>query len=353
MKKKKSKLSVIVNIESIDNQFEKYVINLQKQSLIKNNLIEVIFVITNHDDENLLKEKIKQYPNIRIIKAEKNYTNTQCLNLGISHSRGEFITISKITDTLTEYSLEKMYNVLFNAPSLFDVVYTDLYYTNIPNDSFESNSEKSLMEWINFDKDLIHLGCFIGPKPMWRASLHNKYGNFDESLKYGALYEFWLRISQKVNFYHIQEPLVLIFDPKFENDIEENTRIFENKNIEEYYLIRDIVSQDDLHRLKEKFEYVSKLVNNVDYSKSGTDLIKRRRLGLELERKIYDLVDTFEDSPINAVFEAISNYLNQLKGKNVLLDSDKMAGVLCALKGSCYLMHNQPDEAKKNSLILQ
>jgi hypothetical protein len=42
---------------------------------------------------------------------------------------------------------------------------------------------------------LLHTGCFLGPMPMWRRSLHDRYGQFDESLKVAGDYEFWLRIA--------------------------------------------------------------------------------------------------------------------------------------------------------------
>ncbi|UCD82325.1 MAG: tetratricopeptide repeat protein, partial [Desulfobacterales bacterium] len=56
---------------------------------------------------------------------------------------------------------------------------------------------------------LLKEGCFIGPQPMWRRCVHDVYGWFDENLVTSGDYEFWLRISQSFDFYHIRMPLGL------------------------------------------------------------------------------------------------------------------------------------------------
>lgn len=38
--------------------------------------------------------------------------------------------------------------------------------------------------------------CFVGPMPMWRKSLHEKYGYFNPNYTSAGDYEFWLRIAK-------------------------------------------------------------------------------------------------------------------------------------------------------------
>jgi glycosyltransferase involved in cell wall biosynthesis len=55
------------------------------------------------------------------------------------------------------------------------------------------------------------VGCFIGPQPMWRKALHNRYGYFDETFSASGDWEFWLRIAEGTTFLHINELLGLYF----------------------------------------------------------------------------------------------------------------------------------------------
>ncbi|MCX5681430.1 MAG: hypothetical protein NT079_04030, partial [Candidatus Omnitrophica bacterium] len=61
----------------------------------------------------------------------------------------------------------------------------------------------------NASSALLLKGCFVGPQPMWRRSIHKSIGLFDESLDVVGDYEFWLRMSEKCKFKHINEYLGL------------------------------------------------------------------------------------------------------------------------------------------------
>jgi hypothetical protein len=42
---------------------------------------------------------------------------------------------------------------------------------------------------------------------MWRRSLHQLHGYFDESYKSAGDYDFWLRVAKPENFFHISYPM--------------------------------------------------------------------------------------------------------------------------------------------------
>lgn len=47
-------------------------------------------------------------------------------------------------------------------------------------------------------------GCFIGPMPLWKADLHDKYGYFDPEYTSAGDYEFWLRLARNgEKFLHV------------------------------------------------------------------------------------------------------------------------------------------------------
>jgi hypothetical protein len=67
--------------------------------------------------------------------------------------------------------------------------------------------------WAEGGFDKLLKGCFIGPMPMWRKSLHDEHGLFDPEYHNSGDYEFWLRIAKEgVKFQRYPEPLGAFFD---------------------------------------------------------------------------------------------------------------------------------------------
>jgi hypothetical protein len=69
--------------------------------------------------------------------------------------------------------------------------------------------------WAEGDFDVLIHGCFLGPMPMWRRSLHDDYGLFDPGMHSSGDYDFWLRLAKAgVKMHRIAEPLGAYFDRK-------------------------------------------------------------------------------------------------------------------------------------------
>lgn len=61
-------------------------------------------------------------------------------------------------------------------------------------------------EWAEGGLAELMQGCFLGPMPMWRASLHQKYGLFNGDMLSAGDYEFWLRLAAGgERFWHVPE----------------------------------------------------------------------------------------------------------------------------------------------------
>jgi hypothetical protein len=101
------------------------------------------------------------------------------------------------------------------------LAYHDSYITWEPNQTHAEFVEKyrgsittsrepgepGVFIWREYTRSALADGCFIGPHPMWRRSLHQKYGYFDGTYESAGDYEFWLRISHGEKLLHV--PLVL------------------------------------------------------------------------------------------------------------------------------------------------
>jgi tetratricopeptide (TPR) repeat protein len=173
--------------------------------------IEII-VVDSASEENegeIVREYQERYPNIRYIRTEQRESVYAAWNRGIHMACGKYITNANTDDRHLKSAFARMTHVLEMRPEVA-LVYADVFKTETGNETFERCTENGRYCWYDWDRNLLLTqGCFMGPQPMWRRSVHDLYGYFDESLVTSGDYEFWLRISQTSDFHHIREPLGL------------------------------------------------------------------------------------------------------------------------------------------------
>ena len=128
-------------------------------------------------------------------------------NMGIETAEGEYITNINTDDRLYPGALQKMIDVLDNDPEI-GVVYPDVDRVDeIDGEPFGQ------FTWAEGDISVLIQGCFLGPMPMWRKSLHDEYGLFDPEMHSSGDYDVWLRLAKAgVKMHRIAEPLGAYFD---------------------------------------------------------------------------------------------------------------------------------------------
>jgi hypothetical protein len=137
-------------------------------------------------------------------------------NLGIQAAHGKYITNANTDDRRHPLSLQTLADVLDARPEL-DVVYHDQYVTwdepqtyaefvqalDAPLAPGREEGRPGVMVWAEHDLATLGQGCYLGPQPMWRASLHQRYGYFTEDYRSAGDYEFWLRVATETNMAHV------------------------------------------------------------------------------------------------------------------------------------------------------
>ncbi len=139
------------------------------------------------------------YP-VRLIMTPHVPTIYAAWNMAIKEATGDYITNANCDDQTFAGSYNIMAGILDNNPDIA-LVYGNEYVQD------ENNSnEVNLKLRPDCDFNLLQSKCVIGPFPMWRKSLHDKYGYFDENLTVCGDYEFWLRIAQGgEKLFHIRQ----------------------------------------------------------------------------------------------------------------------------------------------------
>lgn len=133
-------------------------------------------------------------------------------NRGIKLAKGTFVTNANTDDRHRPDAYEKMVALLEAEPKTA-LVYADVIKTRQPNQTMAACKPAGVLRWFDWKRErLLTKGCFIGPQPMWRRNIHDRFGFFDENMTVAADYEYWLRISQVFDFRRIPEPLGLYLE---------------------------------------------------------------------------------------------------------------------------------------------
>jgi glycosyltransferase involved in cell wall biosynthesis len=192
------KVSAIVSTYNSEKFIRGCLQDLIEQTLYQQNELEIVIIdsCSSEIEGEIVAEFQSIYPHIvyeRTPTREPLYT---AWNRAIKLARGRYITNANTDDRHRFDALEKMAAYL-DRDSALSLVYADQLITTTPNDTFAQNTAENKWNWPPYTYEQMQLGCCVGSQPMWRKSLHDKYGYFREEFKCCGDYEFWMRIGSQ------------------------------------------------------------------------------------------------------------------------------------------------------------
>ena len=228
------KISIITSVYDGDDHIEGFLQSITNQTIFKEKCELVLIDADSPGNENLIiGEYLVKYPNnIVYKKLDKDPGIYGTWNEALELATGEFITNANLDDRKASNSLERHALALAAAPDL-SLVYADSFITNKPNETYEKNSsEGRRYNFEQFSKESMLRGNQPHNNPMWRKSLHDKYGLFNDKYRSAGDWEFFLRCAFEGEEYKkLDECLGLYyFNPK---GISTNIENFEWKQKEE------------------------------------------------------------------------------------------------------------------------
>lgn len=171
--------------------------------------IEIIVIDSGSEQGEgaIVKAMQADHPNIRYLRTERE-TIYAAWNRGVRMARGRYLTNANADDRHRRDALERMARHLEQRPDVA-LVYADSKVTRAENAGFDDAPVEACFKWPEFEPRNLFSVCYIGPQPMWRRSLHDRYGYFDAQMKVAGDYDFWLRLATQETFLHIPELLGL------------------------------------------------------------------------------------------------------------------------------------------------
>ena len=150
-------------------------------------------IVLDHNDPSdeevkLVEDYNEQYDNILHIKVEGVDPIGTSMNRCIEYATGDYLCIWNVDDLRTPDSIEVMAKALDENPDV-DFVYGN--YTIVPN--FGGTQGQYVDE--TGREDELTTGMILGPYFMFRKSILDKSGVFDEQLVQGADYDLALRLA--------------------------------------------------------------------------------------------------------------------------------------------------------------
>lgn len=189
----KPRVSIITSVYKGDEFIEGFLADIVRQTIFKECELIIINANSPGNEEPIIKMYCEQYPNIVYERLESDPGLYAVWNYAIKKARAELITNANIDDRRNPESIE-MHARALEEDGTVDVVYSDFYLTYKPNETFEHNTYTYIVQPGEFAAHRMNL-CLCGPFPMWRASLHMRYGFFDETFISAGDYEYWNRLA--------------------------------------------------------------------------------------------------------------------------------------------------------------
>jgi len=191
-------VSAIISTYNSEKYIRGCLQDLVDQTLYKQGELEIVIVdsASLQNEQSIVKEFQAKYPNIVYERTSERETLYAAWNRAIKMSHGKYITNANTDDRHRFDALEVMANFLDTHPEV-SLAYPNQLITTVPNDTFVTTQSNRHWNWPPYSYDQMKQGCCVGSQPMWRKSLHDKYGYFRSEFHCAGDYEFWLRIGSQ------------------------------------------------------------------------------------------------------------------------------------------------------------
>lgn len=183
--------------------------DLEAQTIRDQMEIVIVDSASPDDEGDIVREFQQHFDNIVYQRTPERENAHVSVNRAFALSRGKYVSPAATDDRHHPLAFERMVAELEDYPEV-GLVYADSAVTQTENETLADAHRTAHFLWPEFDPRLLFDVCYIGPHPVYRRTMHEKYGGFDEAMTVAGDYEFWLRlVAAGEQFRHIPEVLSL------------------------------------------------------------------------------------------------------------------------------------------------
>jgi glycosyltransferase involved in cell wall biosynthesis len=204
-------ITVIVSTYAAAEFIDECLQDLIAQTVFPRLEIIVVDACSPENERQIVEAYARRYPNIRYVRTTTRIGVYAAWNLAIHAAHGRYVTPFSTNDRLRPEAYEILSTALTGHPDVA-VVYGDTILTRTPHQSFANHTATGAFRWGKYTYETLTAQCTVGPHPMWRRSLHQEFGYFDEQYKALGDQEFWLRVGERMPLLHLPETTGLYWD---------------------------------------------------------------------------------------------------------------------------------------------
>lgn len=171
--------------------------DLARQTVADDIEIIVIDAASPQNERAVVERFQADHPECRVHyrRTERRIGVYAAWNLAARMAQGEYLITCSTNDRLRLDACEILARTLDENPEVA-LVYGNSFLSNRPHEAFHAPTLTSLYVWPAYSYRLLTEMCMVGPHPMWRRSVHDDVGFFDEDLVALGDQAFWLRLGE-------------------------------------------------------------------------------------------------------------------------------------------------------------
>ena len=163
---------------------------------------EVEHIVIDGGSTDGTVELLRARPEI-VWLSESDSGQSHAINKGLAMATGGVLAYLCADDLYEPESVRKVLET-FAGQEETDVVYADYYFLE------GASGRKRRKSAAGFSPDHLRSCNPLGqPAVWWRRRVYEKYGGFDESLRFCMDHEYWLRLGTRVRWAYLPEPLAV------------------------------------------------------------------------------------------------------------------------------------------------
>jgi glycosyltransferase involved in cell wall biosynthesis len=172
--------------------------NLVDQTLYGKNQLEIIVVDSgsSQGEKSIVEDFLNRYHHMIYVRTSSRETVYHAWNRGIRLASGDYVINANSDDRFSLDGLEVMASEL-DKNSRIHAVYGDWLVTEKENDTFDSNTRKTVCRYPDFSGPLLLHGQITSHAALIRKSVFEKIGFYDQNMKVYGDREFMLRFASR------------------------------------------------------------------------------------------------------------------------------------------------------------